>query len=501
MHLIGLDLGTTGCKAIVFDAEGRALGRAFREYAVICDAPAKAEQDANQVWALTKEVLREAVAGSGPTQVRALSVSVQGDAIIPVDREFNPLHPAILGMDYRSAPQARRCEEKFGAFPLFQRTGMRPHPLNSLAKVLWLRDTAPHLLAHAWRVVTYADFILGRLGGGAVLDHTMASRTMAFNLANKTWDAEIHRELDLDPNQWSPPAPSGTPAGHLRAPLAAELGLPKGLLLLAGGHDQTCAALGAGVVGAGRGVVSTGTAEVLSTAFVQPSLTRTMFEGFYPCYLHAKAGMYFTFALNHVGGLLLRWWRDQFATQESLDASAAGRDPYHLMDERMTDGLSPVLVVPHLNGSGTPICDLEARGAILGLTLATTRHDVAKALLESLCFELLFNLETLQTAGVRVDELVAVGGGARSERWLQLKADVLGRPIRPLRCREAACWGAALLAGTGAGVFRSLDDAAGRTVAFDRAYEPRPDRTARYRERYAAYQPAVAALREVHRQL
>jgi xylulokinase len=501
MHLIGLDLGTTGCKAIVFDAEGRAQGQAFREYQVICDAPAKAEQDANQVWVSAKEVLREAVARSGPTQVRALSVSVQGDAIIPVDREFDPLHPAILGMDYRSAPQARLCEEKFGAFELFQRTGMRPHPLNSLAKLLWLRDTAPNLLTRAWRVVTYADFILGRLGGGAVLDHTMASRTMAFNLATRTWDTELHRALDLDPNLWSPAAPSGTPAGHLRAPLAAELGLPKGLLLLAGGHDQTCAALGAGVVGEGRGVVSTGTAEVLSTAFRQPALTRTMFAGFYPCYLHAKAGMFFTFALNHVGGLLLRWWRDQFATAEVADAPSGGTDPYHLMDERMPDGLSPLLVVPHLNGSGTPTCDLEARGAILGLTLATTRHDVAKALLESLCFELLQNLETLQSAGVRVEELVAVGGGAKSERWLQLKADVLGRPIRTLRCREAACWGAALLAGAGAGVFRSLEDAAARTVAFHREYEPRPDRTALYRERYAAYRPAVAAVREVHRKL
>jgi sugar (pentulose or hexulose) kinase len=450
---------------------------------------------------LTKEVLREAVVRAGPTHVRALSVSVQGDAIIPVDRDFNPLHPAILGMDYRSAPQARRCEEQFGAFELFQRTGMRPHPLNSLTKLLWLRDTAPQILARAWRIVTYADFILGRLGGGAVMDHTMASRTMGFNLATKTWVAEIHRTLELDVNLWSPAAPSGTPAGHLRAPLAAELGLPKGLLLLAGGHDQTCAALGAGVVGAGRGVVSTGTAEVLSTAFIQPSLTRTMFEGFYPCYLHAKAGMFFTFALNHVGGLLLCWWRDQFATQEVADAQAAGSDPYHLMDERMPDGRSPVLVVPHLNGSGTPTCDLEGKGAILGLTLSTTRHEVAKALLESLCFELLLNLETLQSAGVRVDELVAVGGGARSDRWLQLKADVLGRPLRIPRCREAACWGAALLAGTGAGLFRSLEDATQRTVTFDREYEPRPDRTARYRERYAAYQPAVAALRDVHRQL
>jgi sugar (pentulose or hexulose) kinase len=185
MPLLGLDLGTTGCKAIVFDADGRLRARAFREYGVDCDAPAKAEQDAEHVWTLAKEALREVAAQAGEPPIRALSVSVQGDAIIPVDREFNALHPAILGMDYRSAAQARRCEEQFGGFELFLRTGMRPHPMNSLTKVLFLREHAPAVFARAWKIVTYADFILGKLGAEAVIDHTMASRTMAFDLGAK----------------------------------------------------------------------------------------------------------------------------------------------------------------------------------------------------------------------------------------------------------------------------------------------------------------------------
>ncbi len=500
--LLGLDIGTTGCKAIVFDPEGRVLGQGFREYSVVCDAPGKAEQNAEAVWALTRDTVREAVTrAGGGSLVRALSVSVQGDAIIPVDRDFHALHPAILGMDYRSARQAERCAEKFGAFELFQRTGMRPHPMNSLAKVLWLRDARPDVFDRAWRIVTYADYVLGKLGGEAVLDHTMASRTMAFHLADKSWDADLHRALDLDPAIWSPPVRSGTPVGKVRAGLAAELGLSADVVLVAGGHDQTCAALGAGVVRERRGVVSTGTAEVLSTAFNQPALSRTMFDGFYPCYLHAVPGMYFTFGLNHVGGLLLRWWRDQFAAAEVADATARGLDAYAVIDERLSENPSPVLVIPHLNGSGTPTCDLQARGAVLGLTLATTRHEVARALLESLCFELLWNLETLEAGGVRVDELVAVGGGAKSPVWLQLKADVFGRPVRTLRCREAACWGAAMLAGVGAGVLASLDEIAARTVQVEREYAPRVRFTELYRGRFAAYRRVVAALREIHREL
>ncbi len=498
MPLTGLDLGTTGCKAVVFDPDGRMRARAFREYGVVCDAPAKAEQDAEQVWALAKDALREAVATSGARDARALSVSVQGDAIIPVDREFRALHPAILGMDYRSAPQARRCAELFGEFELFQRTGMRPHPINSLTKVLLLRELAPAVFEQAWKIVTYADFILGKLGADAVMDWTMASRTMALDLAAGEWSREIHERLGLRADLWSRVVPSGQVVGTLRPALANELGLRRDLALVTGGHDQTCAALGAGVVRPGRGVVSTGTAEVLSTAFDRPVLSRAMFDGFYPCYRHVKDGMFFTFGLNHSGGIALRWWRDQFGAAELAEAQARGLDPYTVIDEHLPVEPAPVLVLPHFTGRGTPTCDLTARGVIAGLTLGTTRHEVAKALLEGLCFELRANLEAWQSAGLHVTELVAVGGGAKSARWLQLKADVLDRPIRTLRCHEAACLGAALLAGTAIGVYRALDEAVAATVVPDREYVPSPNRAAHYRERAALYEQLAAALRPLN---
>jgi sugar (pentulose or hexulose) kinase len=159
------------------------------------------------------------------------------------------------------------------------------------------------------------------------------------------------------------------------------------------------------------------------------------------------------------------------------------------------------MVLPHFNGSGTPVCDLGAKGAIVGLTLATTRHDVAKAILEGLCFELLINLNTMHTTGLEVAQLVAVGGGAKSARWLQLKADILGRPIRTLRCREAACLGAALLAGTATGVYASLAEAVGTTVAGDKEFLPQPDRVNPYRQRFALYERLYPALRAVNHSL
>jgi sugar (pentulose or hexulose) kinase len=501
MHLIGLDIGTTGCKAIVFSPEGRMLGRGFREYEVVCRAPAMAEQDAEHVWNLTREVLKEAVAQSGVNDLAALSLSVQGDAVIPIDRELRALHPAILGMDYRSQRQAADCEAKCGAFELFRRTGMRAHPMNSVTKILLLRELAPAVFGRAWKFVTYADFILGKLGDEPVIDHPMASRTMAFDLAAGRWSAEILEPLGLAADRLSPPVASGCVAGTIRKDLAQELGVPTTLALVSGGHDQTCAALGAGAVREGLGVVSTGTAEVLSTAFRSPVLTREMFESYYPCYRHAKAGMFFTFALNHVGGILLKWHRDNFGLPEASEARASGADPYERIVARMPAGPSPLMVIPHWNGSGTPRCDLQAKGAILGLTMASTRHDVAKAILEGLTFELLINLQTMRQCGIRVDELAAVGGGAKSSLWLQLKADILNRPIRTLRCREAACLGAALLAGTATGVYASLDDAVRRTVAYDREFLPEATTAALYQERFATYRKLYPALRPINPEL
>jgi xylulokinase len=350
-------------------------------------------------------------------------------------------------------------------------------------------------------MVTYADYLLGQLTGEAVIDYTMASRTMAFELDQLRWSEVVHQAVGLDESIWSRPVPSGTVVGRVRRALADDLGLSPDLLVVSGGHDQTCAALGAGAIGPGVGVVSTGTAEVLATVLAEPLLSEAMFESSYPCYLHVAQGNYFTFSLNHVGGILWRWWRDQFGGPEVAEASAKALDAYALMDERLPPGPSPVMFLPHLHGSGTPTWDLRSKGAVVGLTLATTRHDVAKAILEGLTFELRLNLETLLACGMRVEALVAVGGGAKSSRWLQLKADILNRPLRTLCCREAACLGAALLAGTAVGIYHDLAEAVAQTVRYEREFVPAADRVAAYAGRYGTYTQLHPSLRVVHSRL
>ena len=489
MLLLGIDVGTTGAKAAIFDALGNQIGYGFAEYGINCPKPGWAEQDAEEVWRITKGVIAEAAKEYGH-EVDALSVSVQGDAVVPIDANRCAIAPVQLGMDYRGTAEADECAKLFGERHLFDVTGMRPHPLNSLIKILWIKNNDPALYERACKFVTYADFILGKLGSDEiVIDYTMSSRTMAFDIVNRNWSPGILSGLDIAADKLAEATPSGTIVGKLPAGLASELGLRPGAKIVSGGHDQTCAALGAGVIREDLALDSHGTAEVLSMAFSFPRLDDTMFNGFYPCYLHAVPDTYFTFALNHTGGILLKWFVDEFCYKDQLEAAKTTERLYEFVLERSADDLSPVMVLPYFNGSGTPNCDLKMKGGIWGLTLATTRYDIARAIVEALSFELRLNIESLRMAGVNISELRCAGGGARSPIGLQNKADITGLPVSALKVREAACLGAAMLAGLANGAYKNHDEAASVVRISDR-YEPRKEKYDLYNERYCLYEKA-----------
>jgi len=500
MTLMGLDIGTTGCKAQVIDEEGRRLGYAFREYGVDTDPRGKAEQDAEAVWQAAVEVMRTAAAEAGASSIGALSLSVQGDAVIPVDKAGKALHPAILGMDYRSTVQSEQCSRILGERKLFDITGMRPHPMNSLTKILLLRDIAPEVYRRSEKITTYADFILGKLGAPGITDLTMASRTMAWDLDKAEWSDDILGALDVNPELFSRAVPSGTAVGTLAPEVAAATGMSAKVILAAGGHDQPCAALGSGVTGPGRGVVSTGTAEVFSCAFSEGAGRSELYEGYYPEYIYTLPDYHFTFSLNHIGGILLKWYRDNFCDAEVREAAEKGLSAYRLLDEGMPANPTNLYFLPHLNGSGTPWCDMDSRGALLGLTMNSSRHDVAKAILESLTYELALNLETMESAGLGIDEIIAVGGGASSAPWLRLKADILNRPIMVPENPEAGSLGAAILAGNAAGRWKA-SEAAPEIARVKNTIEPDGEQSRIYRNRLDTYRLIYPALEEVNKRI
>lgn len=498
MSLLGIDVGTTGCKAIVFRADGEALGRGYREYPHIFPQPGWAEMSSDEVWAATKEAIAEAVSRAGARDaVKALAVSSQGEGITPIGADGKALDHTILNFDNRATAQAEWWQRQLGKRKLFEITGQPLSAMYSINKVMWWRDNRPELFARAWKFLCYEDLTNLRLCGEAAIDYSLAGRTMAFDVRAGRWSDEILDLAGVERERLATVVPSGTVIGNVRDEVAHELGLPRGVAVVTGGHDQPCGALGSGITQPRIAIDATGTVECITPAFAELKLSDAMLASNYACYHHVVPGMYVTLAFSFTGGSLLRWYRDTLGKQEREDAEAAGMDVYEMMIGLATSGPSPVMVLPHFALPATPWNDPFSKGAMLGLTLATTKGDIIKALLDGVTFEMRLNLDCLERAGVAVEHLRAIGGGAKSPTWLQLKADIFDRPVSSLSVSEAAGLGAALLAGVAVGEYASLDEAASQTIRITRTYQPNPTLVKQYAARYVIYRQLYPMLRDV----
>jgi len=496
---LGIDVGTSGCKATVVAADGAILGSGHREYAFAHPAEGWAELDAEEVWAAVRAVVAQAVATPGVGRgVQAISVSSFGEAVVPIDRAGRALRPGILFFDSRGRAEAAELERSLGAARVLELTGIALHPMYSLCKLLWLRRHQPELAGRTWKFLFFADLVLFRLGAPPATDHSLASRSMAFDVVRRCWSGELLAAAGLEPAQFGEPVPAGTVLGQLAGALAAELGLNPRALLVAGGHDQACAALGAGAIRPGLASDGMGTAECITPCFDQPVINPVMAASGFACVPHVVPGAYVTYAFNFTSGSLLRWYRDRFGAAQVAEAGRRGVDPYQVLIEQAEEGPPGLFVLPHFAGAATPYMDGGAVGAIVGLGLDTSPGRIIQAILEGLTFEMMINLARLAEARVAITELRATGGLARSATLLQLKADMMGLPVTALAVSEAGTVGVAILAGTACGLHSSLEEGVARLVKPGRTYLPDPARHRRYQDQFGIYRGLYPALRTAY---
>ena len=496
MYFLGIDIGTGACKAAAFDAEGRLCAAAQREYAVQFTSDGGAELDADAVMAEAFEAIRALTAELPPRTVVALGVSSQGEAFTAVDAEGRALSRAMVSSDVRAAAIARDWPRAFGEERLYAITGHTAHPMFTIFKLLWLRQARPGVWARAAQFLCFEDLLQKRLGLDPAIGWPLAGRTMLFDVRRHAWDSDILRRVGLQPGQLARPLASGTVAGVVPAAVAASLGLAPGARVVCGGHDQPCGALGAGALAPGVAMYATGSVECITPAFAGPVFDARLREHNLCTYDHAAPGLYATVAFSLTGGNLLRWFRDEFGAPEKEEAARTGANAYDLLLRAAGAEPSPALVLPYFTPSGTPYFDTRTKGAILGLRLTTTRGEMVRGLLEGVAFEMRLNLAMLEEAGAAIRELRAIGGGAKSDVWTQLKADVLGRPIATMDVTEAGCLGAAMLA-CAAETGRPLAELARTWVRTRRSFLPDPARAAHYRARFETYRrlrPALAGL-------
>ncbi|RLE07453.1 hypothetical protein DRJ00_08110 [Candidatus Aerophobetes bacterium] len=501
MSLMGLDVGTTGCKAVVFDLEGKVLSQAYREYSLLHPRPGWVELNMNEVLRKVEESIQEASSKVKGDPIKALSISTQGEAFVPVDRKGNLLTNGPVSFDSRGEEFIEWWKEKLGPERIIQITGMPLHPMFTLNKVLWLKKNRADIYRKTYKLLCCEDLIIYKLGLPPTIDRSLASRTMAFDILKRDWSEEILSIAGVDRSLLPDVLPSGTVIGEIPQKIAHHLHLPPKVVVATGGHDQPCGALGAGVMKEGVAMDAIGTVECIACVFKEPHLDKKMLENNFACYPHVVPELYITLAFNFTGGSLLRWFRDTLGEKEKEKAQSQKEDVYSVLIDEACPDPSPLYVLPHFTTTGTPYMDTSSAGAILGLSLDTNKSEIIRAILEGVSFEMKHNLSLLEEIGISVEELRAIGGGARSRKWLQLKADLYGRKVVSLKVSEAASLGAAILAGVAMGEYSSVEEAVKTTVKIKETFYPQEKKTRIYEKKFLIYREIYPTLRELNHKI
>ena len=493
---MGLDIGTTGCKAVAFDDRGEELTAAYREYPLLTPRAGWAELDSAQVCESCQAVVRQVADACSADPVAGMGISTQGEAFTPVGADGEILGNAMVSSDARAAAIAETWSAQFGPEKLYRITGHTSHPMFTVFKLLWLGRNRPDVWSATRKFHCFEDLLHSRLGLEPAISWPLAGRTMMFNVMEHRWDDEIVSAAGLDRNQLARPLPSGTVVGTIPAGTAGDWGLGEGVAVVTAGHDQICSAFGAGVTSPGKAMYATGTVECICPAFSSPQFSDELFRANLCTYDYAIEGMYATIAYSLTGGNILKWFRDEFGQAEREQAGRTGVNPYEILLDKMDTDPSALMVLPYFTPSGTPYFDVSTPGAILGLRLTTGRGELLRALLEGVAFEMRLNIEIMERSGIGISQLIATGGGARSRVWNQLKADVIGKPFIVARTAETGCLGAATLAQ--AAVERIPPQRlAERNATGRQTIEPDPRRAEVYSERFAKYQGLYPELRRL----
>lgn len=492
MAVIGLDVGTAGCKATAVGEDGTVLANAYRPYSLSAPGPGMAELDPDVVWRSVRAALTEAARGQ---DVCAIAVASLGESFICLDENDAVLAPAMLYSDVRGADEAEEIKNAISLEELFAITGMPLSPMYTLCKLLWARKHADYL-ARARRIMLFGDYIGYMLTGEAAIDYSLASRTLMFDVWGKRWAESILGRFDIDARLLSAPVESGAAVGRLRRGIAEELGLSPNVTLYAGAHDQVCAALGVGVLGPGDCVDGMGTSECI-TAFVsgQPDVSRMLSSSF--CLEPYAAGGYITLAFNPAAGAAVNWYRATIERERSAACAADGRDIFAEMESECPSEPTGLLFLPHLAGAGTPHMDPFSRGMLAGLSLSTSRGELYKAWLEGICFEIRLNAELLADLGSDIRRLVCAGGLSKSDMLMQVKADIMGIPVIRLAQKESGTMGLAMLCLTAEGIYADYAQAARAMVKTDCVFEPDASKVQIYVEKYRAYSRMYDAAKEL----
>jgi xylulokinase len=495
MLILGLDIGTSGCKAIAFDKNWNMTAYSYREYDLINVGKNKLDLEAETVWERLSEAIIEVNSIVGAGKIEAIAVSAIGDVIIPLDEKGSTVRPCIIDFDPRGKDEINSFLDDFSAEKLFKITGMPPLHINSLAKILWIKNNEHGIYKKIHRWATFEDYILQKLGVKPAVSYSLAARTMLFDIHSKSWSKDILDAIGVDESRLAEPVRSGTVISKIDDGIAKKLGFSSDVTACSGGHDMFLATVGAGldIDEPGTALNIVGTMEGIVVLMKEPRLNKEMLENLYPCF--PGFNEFVSLSINMTSGSILKWYRDLFS-KIVVDKIDSNKNVYDLLLKNV-DHSSPgeLLLIPHFSGICNPVFNPDSKGTLHGLSLYTGFNDLIQGIIEGLCYEMRMQIQGFERAGIPINRLKIVGGGSRSDKWLQMKSNITGLEIISSSLHEASATGAAALGGSAVGIIDDPYKVSKYQNGIEKTFLPSLKAKKKFDEKYFRYQKLYKSIK------
>lgn len=486
MNYLGIDVGTGGSRAVLIDKNGKVIASATVEHEAFASPEIGwAEQSPDDWWRASVAAIREVVSKSNANEIGSISLSGQMHGAVLLDKSDKPLRPALIWCDQRTEKQCAEITEKIGVETMIELVCNPAITGFTLPKLLWVRENEPGIWDQVCSILLPKDYIRLKLSGDKASDVADSSGTLLFDVQNRKWSREMLTAFDIDASLLPKVFESIEVAGVVTESAALETGLKAGTKIVAGAGDNAAGAIGMGVTQVGTVSSTIGTSGVIFAVTDQPQLD---LKGRIHTLCHAITNRWHNTGVTQSAGFSFKWFRDNFGDGRSFD---------ELVGEAMkiSSGSDGAIWLPYLMGERTPHLDAKTRAAFVGLTASHTKAHLTRAVLEGVAFSMRDSLEIFKELGAPIKKIRLGGGGAKSKLWRQIQADVYGQNVEILEADEGAAFGAAILAGVGAGQWQTVDEACEQTIRIAETVEPNQDSVEALNRNYEAYRLLYSALR------
>lgn len=490
MCILSVDLGTTSIKTAIIEENGNILGKSIKEYTLLTPSTLEVELSVDTYWEAFKIALKELIEKTkvNVKNVKALGISVQGETLILVDEKGIPINNAIIWLDNRAQEEAKILSDEFSDQLTYKITGqVKIVPTWPATKILWLKRNKNEIFEKAHKFLLLEDYFIFKLTGKYVAESSLLSSTLYWNIKTKKWWGEMLDYLGVCEEKLPEIRESGEIVDYILPEVAKELGVDKNMIITTGALDQAAGAIGVGNVKPGIFSENTGAALAICATVNSPFLDP---ENKMPCHYHGIPDLYMAHTFTS-GGMVLKWFRDKFCQAEIELSNLLEKDSYKLLDEEVKNippGCNGLVMLPHLEGAMAPEANSKAKGVFFGFTLHHSKPHFIRSTMEAITCIVRRNIDVLENLGMSFDEVICSGGGAKSPIWNQMKADILNKKIiTTTNDQDAACLGAAIIAGRAIGLYKNVKDASERVIKIQNEYLPNPKNRVTYDNLYKKY--------------